>query len=283
MNRTLEQNQQIATQKTNQDDIGLVSDLIHKAINDSGIITKINQKNSCLYLLFESEPYPPKYEQLELLIQKINDLQLTSVNVIKIGGRVKGQKKVAWQHKLVFNSGKSALDLSSWLDSGVSFPSLPRKVKQEYTHLHQEKFLCFAIGSNHRALLSVTSLKEVLQISLEDILSIPHMNTYILGIYNWRGEILWLIDLNHLLGFQAINQSPNPENHGMAIIVEVDNQILGLLVPQVEEIEHHDLDSLQPTGELINSPLKQFVRGYLPTNNNLILDIEEIVQASKLQ
>ena len=58
-----------------------------------------------------------------------------------------------------------------------------------------EQFLRISLASNTLALLPVQYLSEVLTMPNGQIMPIPHMTPWVMGAYNWRGEILWMVDL----------------------------------------------------------------------------------------
>ncbi|HEY9652883.1 MAG TPA: chemotaxis protein CheW, partial [Coleofasciculaceae cyanobacterium] len=63
-----------------------------------------------------------------------------------------------------------------------------------------EQFLRFHLLPNTTALLPIEQLTEVLTISRDQVVPIFHMPPWVMGVYNWRGEILWILDLGHLIG-----------------------------------------------------------------------------------
>jgi positive phototaxis protein PixI len=136
------------------------------------------------------------------------------------------------------------------------------------------KLLRFPIGSQNSALLPLERVAEVMKINRGDILPIPEMPNCILGIWNWRGEMLWLIELNHLISYAA-PVIANP----MAIVIQGNRQALGLIVERVDDVESHDLEQLQKvvTG-LFPRSLLPFVLGVLP-GDNLVLDVTAIIQS----
>ncbi|GAB1541069.1 hypothetical protein NUACC21_37390 [Scytonema sp. NUACC21] len=135
------------------------------------------------------------------------------------------------------------------------------------------KFLRCPLGFQDSALLPLEQVAEVIKVNTIDILPIPEMPSCVLGICNWRGEMLWLIDLNNLIGYPLpIVATP------MAVVVQVNQQAVGLVVQRVEDIELHDLQQLQrAVAGLFPRSLLPFVLGALP-GDNLVLDVTAIIQ-----
>lgn len=136
------------------------------------------------------------------------------------------------------------------------------------------KLLRFPLGLQDSALLPLEQIAEIIKVNLTSILPVPEMPSCILGICSWRGEMLWLLDLNHLVGYPLLTRGVTP----VAIIVKVNEQAIGLVVPQVDDIELHDLQQLQKAAPGLFPPkLLPFVLGALP-NGCSVLDITAITQ-----
>lgn len=136
------------------------------------------------------------------------------------------------------------------------------------------KLLRFPLGLQESALLPLEQIAEIIQVNLAGILPVPEMPSCVLGICNWRAEMLWLLDLNHLVGYPALTAVGTP----VAIVVTVNEYAVGLVVPQVDDIELHDLQQLQPSAPGLFPPkLLPFVLGALP-NGSTVLDVIGITQ-----
>ncbi|NMG10867.1 chemotaxis protein CheW [Brasilonema sp. UFV-L1] len=136
------------------------------------------------------------------------------------------------------------------------------------------KLLRFPLGLEDSVLLPLEQIAEIIKVNLGEILPVPEMPSCILGICNWRGQMLWLVDLNYLVGYPMLTSGVTP----IAIIIMVNEQAMGLVVPQVDDIELHDLQQLQKASPGLFPPkLLPFVLGALP-NGNTVLDIAAITQ-----
>lgn len=128
-------------------------------------------------------------------------------------------------------------------------------------------------------MLPVRQITEVLKIQLGSIVPIPQMPAWVMGVYNWRGDILWMIDLGHLLGLDSWYQDKFNYSNQTAIVLSPnrDSQVndihLGLIVAQVEDLEICDPNTIQSNLSLNILPqLKRFSQGYwLKPEGELIL------------
>ena len=148
----------------------------------------------------------------------------------------------------------------------------------------KEQFLRFLLEPQTRLMLPVEQITEVLKINVGQIVPIPQMPAWVMGVYNWRGNILWMIDLGSLIGFdswyqQGVNTShytaiaiaPDKVNHSSSVGSELIS--LGLIVTRVEDIEWCNSDLIQsPPTSAVTSALAPFLRGYwLDRSEEMIL------------
>ncbi|MBD2299123.1 purine-binding chemotaxis protein CheW [Nostoc sp. FACHB-87] len=128
---------------------------------------------------------------------------------------------------------------------------------------NQQKFLGFTLGSNDKAVISLQHITEVLQVSLADICGVPQMPSCVLGIYNWRGEMLWLVDLEEMLGYPSLLQGVNFLSKMMAVILEIDGKNLGFLVKNLMDIEWLDTEQMKlPAADFLSPKVSAFIQGY---------------------
>lgn len=156
-----------------------------------------------------------------------------------------------------------------------------------------EQFLRFHLLPNTTVLLPVLQLTEVLKIPKGQIVPIPSMPAWVMGVYNWRGEILWIVDLGHLVGLTPWYQQASSAPVHMAVVLNgcssnarsnnAKSQMLGLVVNRIENIEWCNLDLIEsPPSSTVTPELLQFLRGYwLKSNGEMlaILDGKSIIEA----
>ena len=136
----------------------------------------------------------------------------------------------------------------------------------------KQKFLSFNLGTADTAVILLEDIIEVVIISLSEICSVPQMHNCILGIYNWRGEMLWIIDLEEMLGYTAITQKSGLTSKMMVIVVQNEGKSLGLLVRKLIDIYWLDTNLMKlPDSQLFKSEIMSILHGYF------INDSEEII------
>ena len=94
------------------------------------------------------------------------------------------------------------------------------------------RFLTLHLNKNIHGMFKTHEVEEVLRIQAGQILSIFDLNPYVMGVYNYRGEIIWLIDLPKLLGFPAVFEQHNG-SHFSILLLELYGQRVGVGVRNV--------------------------------------------------
>ncbi len=131
-----------------------------------------------------------------------------------------------------------------------------------------EQYLRCRLMPDTLVMLPVAQLTEVLKIPVGQITPIPHLPAWVMGVYNWRGEILWMVDLGHLLGMTPWQQQTVSTSSYTAAILNVavegaERRTLGLVVTQVQDIELCDPGQIQsPPPSAITPELAPFLQGY---------------------
>jgi positive phototaxis protein PixI len=152
----------------------------------------------------------------------------------------------------------------------------------------REQYLRFHLHPNTTAMLPVSRLTEVLTIPIGQIVPIPHLPSWVMGVYNWRGEILWMADLGHLCDLTPWHQRVMNSNTHRALVLHSKTadgrergRPLGLIVDRVEDIEWCEVDRIQsPPPSMVTTNIAPFLRGYWVKRDGdmvMILDGEAIL------
>ena len=152
--------------------------------------------------------------------------------------------------------------------------SLLNTPKELSSHIEEEQFLRFRLEPDTKAMLPIEQITEVLKIAVGNIIPIPEMPTWVMGVHNWRGEILWMLDLGHLIGLNSWYETGINATNYNALVLSQDNSqntqaksiqktSIGLIITQVEDIEWCNLDLIQPPPtSAVSAELAPFLRGY---------------------
>jgi len=165
------------------------------------------------------------------------------------------------------------------LDSTRSVSSLdplPTDSQSEDSH---QKFLRFSFKFEENALLALEHITEVIRLNIEEILPVPEVSDCVLGITNWRGEMLWLVDLGQLAGDPPLFARVQGNKLLPVIVVQAKGQSLGFAVLSIGDIELKEPTQIQPIAPGLFPPkLLPLLSGYLPSRGGAVLDAVAIMQ-----
>jgi positive phototaxis protein PixI len=103
----------------------------------------------------------------------------------------------------------------------------------ERLHEQSQRYLSVFLPGRHQALLPTDSLIEVLTFAPAQIISIPDTPDQVMGVCNWRGEVLWLVDAGHLLAATPSFHETNYQTKFNVVVLKRQNRALGLVVERV--------------------------------------------------
>ncbi|MHB8887034.1 MAG: chemotaxis protein CheW [Methylovirgula sp.] len=98
---------------------------------------------------------------------------------------------------------------------------------------------------------------------------LPQSPGFVRGVINLRGAVLPIVDLSARLGFGP----SEPTARHVIMVVQVGEQVVGLLVDAVSDILTVSGDAVQPTPDVASEMAKMFVRGVLAIDGRMISHI----------
>jgi purine-binding chemotaxis protein CheW len=136
------------------------------------------------------------------------------------------------------------------------------------------ELIAFAVGEQEFC-IDIMSVREIRGWTPATVL--PHSQSFVRGVINLRGAVLPIIDLAVRLGF--------PSAEAMArqvfIVVQVGNQMVGLLVDAVSDILSVNIAEIMPTPDVASDMAKRFVTGLLAIDKRMIsiLSLDNVLPA----
>lgn len=155
----------------------------------------------------------------------------------------------------------------------------PAKVNMSASTLPSQ-YLKFKLYPEVEAMLPVDQITEILKLRLVQIMPIPQMPTWVMGVYNWRGEILWMVDLSQLLGLDSWYRHQSESSKHTAVVLSAERQQvrihLGLIVAQVDDLAYCDPNTIQSAiDNQLDASWSNFARGYwLDPSGSMVLALE---------
>jgi purine-binding chemotaxis protein CheW len=138
------------------------------------------------------------------------------------------------------------------------------------------ELIAFAIGKQDFC-IDVMSVREIRGWTPATIL--PHSQAFVRGVINLRGAVLPIIDLAVRLGFPP---AETMARH-VIIVVQVHNQVVGLLVDSVSDIVTINDEVVLPPPDVASDMAKRFVSGLLAMEGRMvsILSLENVLPAQE--
>ena len=146
-----------------------------------------------------------------------------------------------------------------------------------------ELHLRFYLASGKEFALPATGIAEVTQQAPDDIASIPNASPLLLGTINLRGKIIWVADLGQFLGE---SKSVNTDRPTIPVIaIETQDQVLGLAIESIGDMDWLDIEYLTTTSDLPDS-MAPFVLGQWGTQESehqplYLLDSPKILRSAR--
>lgn len=129
------------------------------------------------------------------------------------------------------------------------------------------QYVVFKLGEEHFAVetAKILSINDMMKIT-----PVPKAPVHIKGLINLRGSIKSLVDINLLLNIEA------NENQNNIIILKVNEEEIGIIVDDVEEVIDIDDNKLQ---KLETQNIEDYIKGVIELDNRLltIIDIEKLL------
>ncbi len=114
-----------------------------------------------------------------------------------------------------------------------------------------------------------------------EVSTIPQMPDYIKGLYNLRGRVVPVVDLNKRfsMGDSEITKKTK------IIITEKDGQLFGFMVNNVLEIINLKDDSIDKSDAIIKVNNKKYIKGVGKKDDKLfsIIDLNEVLRETEVQ
>lgn len=154
--------------------------------------------------------------------------------------------------------------------------------------LTTEQFLTFSLAQDQQqGLLPTSQLLEIVKVNLSQITPIAGIAPYVMGVYNWRGDVIWVIDLASMLGYKPLYAQDQSKFQDKChiIFLRIQDAVIGLAVSQVGQMIKCDISKIQTSGLAFANPVMQKAcRGYWLSGSRdtfLVFDGEAIAQSAQ--
>ena len=141
-------------------------------------------------------------------------------------------------------------------------------------------YLRLSLDPSIQVLLPADCLSEITFLTLSQIVPIPDVAAQVIGVCEWRGEVIWLIDLAAHLGCQPLYELSRRQSEQSALVINHQGINLGLVVHQAHQIQSYTQSRLLPVKSTQDELVP--ITGYLAVGKQPplpILDCEVIVNS----
>lgn len=97
--------------------------------------------------------------------------------------------------------------------------------------------------------------------------ALPHVAAHVRGVVNLRGTVLPVIDLSARLGWGLAQ----PTVRHVIIVVQIADQLQGLIVDAVNDIVSIEAGDLQPPPSLGGNATSDFLEGLVPVDGRMVM------------
>lgn len=132
-------------------------------------------------------------------------------------------------------------------------------------------YLNFRLSEQTPALIAALHSQEVREISATQITAMPHMPDGVLGLFNNRNHIFWIVDLAQTLGLEPLASTTDSYSVMVLRIPRRDSEpstfaapqevLMGFAVHQVKGSLRLPDSSIRPPAEQWSSPLAPYLTG----------------------
>jgi len=124
-------------------------------------------------------------------------------------------------------------------------------------------------------ILKIQEINKILEMT-----TVPKAPEYVKGILNLRGQIVTVIDLGKKLGLSSTKIGNETRN----IIVDSNNEYIGLLVDKIGDVERTEGDEIEPPPANMGGVKGKYFEGVFKTEGILvgILNVEEILKEQEI-
>lgn len=148
--------------------------------------------------------------------------------------------------------------------------------KNEKT-MNSMQIVCFKIGDEEYG-IEILKVQEIYK--LPQITRLPKAAPHVLGVIDFRGKVMPIIDLKKKFGIEDGDSYDN----GRAIVVDIKGKRVGLAIDSVSHVIKVDSGDIEPPPPIVKGISGRYIIGIAKVDNGfiIILDINQIFSSEEL-
>jgi purine-binding chemotaxis protein CheW len=127
--------------------------------------------------------------------------------------------------------------------------------------------------------VEIMQVQEIIR--MPDITRIPQSPEYVEGVINLRGKIIVVINLDNRFELH----SKERDDDSRIVIVEVGDNVVGMIVDSVSEVLRLSTSNVEPAPEIISAKIKaDYLKGVGKLDDRLLilLDLERVLSDEEM-
>ncbi len=139
------------------------------------------------------------------------------------------------------------------------------------------KYLTFVLGDEEYG-IEITRVREI--IGIVDITPVPKAPLFIKGIINLRGKVIPIVDMRAKFNMDQVDFT----SQTCIIVVEVDNNLMGILVDTVSEVLDIKEEDIDPPPSFGSESNNMFMLGMAKIKGavKILLNIHKVLNAKEI-
>lgn len=147
------------------------------------------------------------------------------------------------------------------------------------TNTHESEQVVVFDVANESYAVNIARVHEIIR--LQQITVIPGAPLYVEGVINLRGKVIPVLDLRKRFHLAMVESTRSSR----IVVVEIDQQTIGLVVDGVSEVLRMEGDQIEPPSPLVTGIDSSYLRGIAKLEGRLIvlLDLDKVLSQSEKQ
>ncbi len=113
--------------------------------------------------------------------------------------------------------------------------------------------------------LDISAVESI--IKMQPVTVVPRAPAFVEGVTNLRGKVLPVIDLHKRFGLPQ----GEPTKETRIIVVEMNQETVGIIVDRVSEVLRLDPESVEPPSPIVTTVDSTFIQGIAKVDERLII------------
>ncbi len=139
------------------------------------------------------------------------------------------------------------------------------------------RVLVFTLGQELYC-VDVRQAKEVIR--MPKVTRTPNVPSFVVGVTNFRGEILSILDLHYFFGVEQKGKTKDVR----VIVTDVSGEKVGLMVGAIKDTLEIEEDKVQATLATLKGDLAEYTKGQIPLGDDIliVLDLARILNGEEV-